>query len=484
MYALSVSAEGDCYRCVPPDPGIAVAALGASESGTLPGTAPAQAFHTFTLDLGASRSFFRESTTLTPLSALVPVRVADPSKGPVLARSSTVLPCPAVPSGSQSGLYLPSFSTILVSTAALQNTMVTTTTPGVEVVDLHLYTDGPSPGHVHSSAKVESVHTGYRVSLGSCVCPGVYVRSGSTPLIVSPPVAPDSSLAPPPWSPLLVTPAWHALPSPCLWSSQVSASPPALAFSALPSLRRGAAALCSSLLLVSPNDCSPADSPHGCVGPSPRQWTRPQVLLFAVHLQLRERFRADLPVLHLHSDRGGEFSSDLVRDFCRGEGILQSFTLSDSPQQNGIAERRIGLVIEVARTSMIHAAAPHFVWSFAVRYAAHQLNLWPRVSLPETSPTLRWTGKVGDASVFRVWGSRAFVYNMSADKLSARAIPCVFLGFVPDAHGWQFYHPTSRRGLPSQDITFDESVPFYRLFPYRSAPLPPLPLFLAPGPLQ
>ncbi|CAI7924102.1 unnamed protein product [Closterium sp. NIES-53] len=32
------------------------------------------------------------------------------------------------------------------------------------------------------------------------------------------------------------------------------------------------------------------------------------------------------------------------------------------------------------------------------------------------------------------------------------------------------------------DITFDESVPFYRLFPYRSAPPPPQPLFLAPGP--
>ncbi|CAI7828408.1 unnamed protein product, partial [Closterium sp. NIES-53] len=46
----------------------------------------------------------------------------------------------------------------------------------------------------------------------------------------------------------------------------------------------------------------------------------------------------------------------------------------------------------VACTSMIHAAAPHFRWPFAVRYAAHQLNLWPHVSLPETSPTLRWTG--------------------------------------------------------------------------------------------
>ncbi|CAI7854792.1 unnamed protein product [Closterium sp. NIES-54] len=153
----------------------------------------------------------------------------------------------------------------------------------------------------------------------------------------------------------------------------------------------------------------------------------------AVRLELRERFRADLPILRLHSNRGGEFSSDLLRDFCRGEGILQSFTLPDSPQQNGIAERRISLVMEVPRTSMIHVAAPHFLWPFAARYAAHQLNLWPHVSLPETSPTLRWTGKFGDASVFR-------------------------------------------------NVTFDELVPFYRLFPYRSAPPPPLSLLLAPGP--
>ncbi|CAI7814564.1 unnamed protein product [Closterium sp. NIES-54] len=109
----------------------------------------------------------------------------------------------------------------------------------------------------------------------------------------------------------------------------------------------------------------------------------------------------------------------------RGEGILQLFTLPDSPQQNGIAERRIGLVMEVARTSMIHAAAPHFLWPFAVRYAAHQLNLWPCVSFPDTSPTLRWTGKVRDALVFRVGGSRAFVRDLSAHKLSTCAIPCV-----------------------------------------------------------
>ncbi|CAI7880440.1 unnamed protein product, partial [Closterium sp. NIES-53] len=176
----------------------------------------------------------------------------------------------------------------------------------------------------------------------------------------------------------------------------------------------------------------------------------------------------------LHNkDRGGEFSSDLLRAFSRAEGIRQTFTLPASPQQNGIAERRIGMVMDVARTSMIHAAAPHFLWPFAVQYAAHQINLQPRVSLPETTPTLRWTGKVGDASAFRVLGSRAFVRDTSADKLSSRAVPCVFHGFPIDAPGWQFYHPTSRRVLSSQDVTFDESVSYYHLFPYRAASPPP-----------
>ncbi|CAI7919087.1 unnamed protein product, partial [Closterium sp. NIES-53] len=170
---------------------------------------------------------------------------------------------------------------------------------------------------------------------------------------------------------------------------------------------------------------------------------------------------------------GGEFSSDLLQAFCRAEGIRQTFMLPASPQQNGIAERRIGMVMDVTRTSMIHAAAPHFLWPFAVQYAAHHINLQLWVSVAETTPTLRWTGKVGDASAFRVWGSRAFVRDLSADKLSSRAVPCVFLGFPPDAPGWQFYHCTSRHVLSSQDITFDELVPYYRLFPYLAAHLPP-----------
>ncbi|CAI7904530.1 unnamed protein product, partial [Closterium sp. NIES-54] len=145
MYALAHITEGDCYLRVPPNPHNVAAALGASAAAALgasasaapgagpsplSGTAPTESFHTFTLDSGASRSFFRDSTTLTPLSRPVAVSLADPSGGPVLAHSSTVLPCPAASSGLLSGLHLPSFSTNLVSGADLQDVWVDQFTPG------------------------------------------------------------------------------------------------------------------------------------------------------------------------------------------------------------------------------------------------------------------------------------------------------------------------------------------------------------------
>ncbi|CAI5954423.1 unnamed protein product [Closterium sp. NIES-64] len=78
----------------------------------------------------------------------------------------------------------------------------------------------------------------------------------------------------------------------------------------------------------------------------------------AARLQLRKSFGSDFPILRLHSDRGGEFSSSLLRAYCRARGIRQTFTLPDSPQQNGIAERRIGMVMDVARPPPVDPLPP------------------------------------------------------------------------------------------------------------------------------
>ncbi|CAI7877479.1 unnamed protein product [Closterium sp. NIES-53] len=493
MYAVSTSDEGDCYLCVPPDPGGgAAAALGASETAALgasasaapgagesalSGTASAQVFHTFTLDSGASRSYFRDRTTLTPLRRPVAVSLADPSGGPILASFSTVLPCPAAPSGTMSGLYLPSFSTNLVSGADLQDQGVDQFTPTSQRVThctcartgRHLATFTRRPGSSLYTLSTESppVPASGQVAVSSQV---FAATSGSGP---------------------------ESAPCSCrLLSHQTLLWHHRLGHPSLPRLRGMASRVLVSGLPRSlpPLPPGPAPTCIPCVEGQQRA---------APHSSEFPPTEAHLQTLHMdvwgparvHGQGHERYFLLVVDDYSRYttvfplrskgdviEGIRQTFTLPASPQQNGIAERRIGMVMDVARTSMIHVAAPHFLWPFAVQYAAHQLNLLPRVSLPETSPTLRWTGKVGDASAFRVWGSRAFVRDLSADKLSLRAVPYVFLGFPPDAPGWQFYHPTSRRVLSSQAVTFDESVPYYRLFPYRTALHPPPPLFLAPGP--
>ncbi|CAI7914414.1 unnamed protein product [Closterium sp. NIES-54] len=416
----------------------------------------------------------RDSTTLTPLSRPVAVSLADPSGGPVLAHFSTVLPCPAAPSGLLLGLHLPSFSTNLVSGADLQDAWVDQFTPGGQRVThctcsrtgrhlatftrrpgSSLYTLTTAPPSVAASSQAHETLLWHH-RLGHPSLPRLRGMASRAFVLGLPRSNPPLPPGPAPTCVPCVEGRQRAAP-------HSSSFPPTKA--PLQTLhmdmwgpaRVGGQGHERYFLLVVDNY-----SRYTKVFPLRSKGEVPRVLIDWIRgtrCQLSESFGSDLPVLRLHSDRGGEFSSDLLRAFCRSEGIRQTFTLPASPQQNGIAERCIGMVMDIARTSMIHAAAPHFQWPLAVRYAAHQINLQPRVSLPETTPTLRWTGKVGDASAFRVWGSRAFVRDTTADKLSSRAAPCVFLGFPPDAPRWQFYHPTSRRVLSSQDVTFDESGP-------------------------
>ncbi|CAI7934076.1 unnamed protein product, partial [Closterium sp. NIES-54] len=134
---VEAAALGSSESAAAPGAGESAAALGAHESAnalgasasTTTGPASAEALHTFTLDSSASRCFFRDCTTLTPLATPVPVSLADPTGGLVVVRASTFLPCPAVPFGSLSGLHLPAFSTNLLSNAVLQDEWVDTLIP-------------------------------------------------------------------------------------------------------------------------------------------------------------------------------------------------------------------------------------------------------------------------------------------------------------------------------------------------------------------
>ncbi|CAI7859110.1 unnamed protein product [Closterium sp. NIES-53] len=417
------------------------AALGASESAAAsgarasPATSPssAEALHTFILDSGASRCFFRECTTFTPLAAPILVSLADPTGGPVVARASTVLPCPAVPSRSLSGLHLPTFSTCVWRSVRATGLAVTWLR-SLDGLGPSLYTQPTASTQVAEAGQVaaSSQVSGSGQLAASCSC---RVLSHKTLLWHHRLGHPSLPCLRGMHSCLLVSGLPRSLPSlphspappclPCVEGPQradphSSEFPPTTApLQTLdmevwgPAPIGGTDQECYFLLVVDDY------TRYTTVFPLQRRADVSGVLIPWIHAtgrQLGERFSRDFPVLRLHSVRGGEFSSDLRAEFCRDKGIVQTFTLPASPQ--------MGLQS----------------------------------------------------------GALTLVRNAKASKLSSRTLRCVFLGFPIDTPMWQFFHPHSRQVFSSQDVTFDESFCYYRLHPHSSNPVPLAPLFLVPVP--
>ncbi|CAI7789639.1 unnamed protein product [Closterium sp. NIES-53] len=266
-----------------------------------------------------------------PLSRPVAVSLADPSGGPVLARYSKVLPCPAAPSRSLSGLYLPSFSKNLVSGADLQDAGVDQFTPASQRVT-H-YTCAQTGRHLATFTRR----------------PGSSLYTLTTE---SPPVAASGHVAAS--SQVFAAASWSGPESaPCscrLLSHQTLLWHHRLGHPSLPRLRGMA-----SRVLVSG---FPRSLPPLPPGPAP------------TCVPCVEGRQCAAP----HSSK---------------------FPPTEAPLKDEVTEVLIDW-IRVARLQLRERFGSDFP------YTAHQINLQPCVSLQETSPTLRWTGQVGDASAFRV----------------------------------------------------------------------------------
>ncbi|CAI7910130.1 unnamed protein product [Closterium sp. NIES-54] len=355
------------------------AALGASAS-TATGPTSAEALHTFTLESSTTRCFFCDRTTVTLLTAHVPVSLVDPSKGPIVAYASTVLPCPAAPSGSLAGLHLPSFTTNLLRLARAE----------------------------YSCTRLSSGTTDLVTPLSS-------VYAACTPISLS-----LASPGPcPPYLARLPRRAFHASRG----SSAPLLTPPGFLTAPLQTLHMdvwGPARVCGTdheryfLLFVDDYSC------YTTVFPLHNKADVTGVLIpwicAACH-KLRERFRWDLPVLCLRSDRGGR---------------------SHLHHPCGCSPFSVAVYGPIRRASSQPLAPCLFV-----RDLAHT---------PLNGTGWRCVGVSGPR---RALPCSRYHREQALSLHSPLHLPC----FPTDAPPWQFYHPALRRVPSSQKVTFDKSVP-------------------------
>nr|GFB06168.1 retrovirus-related Pol polyprotein from transposon TNT 1-94 [Tanacetum cinerariifolium] len=84
--------------------------------------------------------------------------------------------------------------------------------------------------------------------------------------------------------------------------------------------------------------------------------------------------RLKVPVRRIRTDNGTEFVNQTLRDYYEEVGISHETSVARSSHQNGVVERRNRTLIEAARTMLIYAQAPLFLWAEAVATACFTQN--------------------------------------------------------------------------------------------------------------
>jgi len=97
-----------------------------------------------------------------------------------------------------------------------------------------------------------------------------------------------------------------------------------------------------------------------------------------VETQLERRIKI------LRSYRGREYLSDMFKEFCEENGIQRQLTISHTPQQNGVAERRNRTLLDIVRLMMAHANLLISFRGDALLTTTYILNRMPRKSVPAT----------------------------------------------------------------------------------------------------
>ncbi|GKA34539.1 retrovirus-related pol polyprotein from transposon TNT 1-94 [Tanacetum coccineum] len=163
-------------------------------------------------------------------------------------------------------------------------------------------------------------------------------------------------------------------------------------------------------------------------------------------------------VRYVRTDNGTEFVNKTLTKFYESVGITHNTSVPRSPQQNGVVERRNRTLMEAARTMLIFAKAPLFLWAEVVATACYTLNRSLVHTLHGKTYYELLKGKKPELKYFRVFGSLCYPTNDYDDvgKLKAKADIGIFVGYAPTKKAYRIFNKRTRKIQETVHVTFDE----------------------------
>ncbi|KAM1789243.1 hypothetical protein ACFX11_039423 [Malus domestica] len=183
------------------------------------------------------------------------------------------------------------------------------------------------------------------------------------------------------------------------------------------------------------------------------------------HTMVQTQFSTRIRILRF--DNGSEYVNNDFTHYLTNHGIFHETTCPQTPQQNGVVERKNSHLLETARSLLIGAYVPRSFWDVALQTATYLINRMPSKVLNFLIPLQVLATFVPLPSVLvlplRVFGCVAFVHlhKNQRTKLDPCAIRCIFMGYEIHQKGYRCYHPSSRRMYTTMDVTFSEFEMYY-----------------------
>jgi len=89
-----------------------------------------------------------------------------------------------------------------------------------------------------------------------------------------------------------------------------------------------------------------------------------------------------------------------MHEFFASKGIIHQTTCIETPEQNGIVERKHQHLLNVTRALLFQSNLPVVFWCFAIQHATFLINYMPTLLLNNATPYERLHKKLCDISSF------------------------------------------------------------------------------------
>src|SRR5271168_1027696 len=159
----------------------------------------------------------------------------------------------------------------------------------------------------------------------------------------------------------------------------------------------------------------------------------------------------------VRSDRGGEFLSKEMMNHQDQKGTIRETTVHDSPPQNGVAERGMRTRAERARALLLASGLPCFLWEEAMKHSTWLQNRTPTRALDGKTPYEMIHKKKPNLAGIQEFGAAAYVKDLKAGKLDARAKVGRFVGYDSESKGFRIYWPATRSVSVERNVVFNEN---------------------------